>query len=130
MVHCHIEANPEIQFVTWTKDSRLYDPFEVPGIMAMENGSILIDMVGDEHAGDYTCKPVNIHGSSGPSLPMRVVIKDPPMLIKRPDQEYHKATGDKVTMPCEAKGTPYPKKAWRRVSGNIPSLKLFRIKCS
>ena len=45
VVHCHIEANPEIQFVTWTKDSRLYDPFEVPGIMAMENGSILIDMV-------------------------------------------------------------------------------------
>ena len=75
MVHCHIEANPEIQFVTWTKDNRLYDPFEVPGIMAMENGSILIDMVGDEHAGDYTCKPVNIHGSAGPSSPMRVVIK-------------------------------------------------------
>ena len=45
MVHCHIEANPEIQFVTWTKDNRLYDPFEIPGLMAMENGSILIDMV-------------------------------------------------------------------------------------
>ena len=45
MVHCHIEANPEIQFVTWTKDNRLYDPFEIPGLMAMENGSILIDLV-------------------------------------------------------------------------------------
>ena len=83
--------------------------------------------VGDEHAGDYTCKPVNIHGSAGPSSPMRVVIKDPPMLIKRPDQEYHKATGDKVTMPCEAKGTPYPKKTWRRVDGRRLPRKRHRI---
>ena len=47
---------------------------------------------------------------------MTFAVKDPPMLIRRPDQEYHKATGDKLTMPCEAKGTPYPKKTWRRVS--------------
>ena len=53
MVHCHIEANPEIQFVTWTKDNRLYDPFEVPGIMAMENGSILIDMVSGAAKSKY-----------------------------------------------------------------------------
>ena len=43
------------------------------------------------------------------------------MLIRRPDQEYHKATGDKLTMPCEAKGTPYPKKTWRRVSQLLAS---------
>lgn len=45
MIRCHIEANPQIQFVTWTKDKRIYDPFDIPGVMAMENGSILIDRV-------------------------------------------------------------------------------------
>ena len=60
VVHCHIEANPEIQFVTWTKDSRLYDPFEVPGIMAMENGSILIDMVS-AHLACLNCSLRGFH---------------------------------------------------------------------
>ena len=49
MIRCHIEANPPIQFVTWTKDKRIYDPFDVPGVMAMENGSILIDRVRHSH---------------------------------------------------------------------------------
>ncbi len=116
VIKCFIESNPEIQYVSWTKDKRMHDPFAVPGIMAMENGSILIDRVTEEHAGDYVCKPFNIHGSAGASEVMHVVIKDPPRLTKRPDQEYHLATGDKVTMPCSAIGTPRPKITWRRVS--------------
>ena len=102
IIRCHIEANPPIQFVTWTKDKRIYEPFDIPGIMAMENGSILIDRynkasyvkiimifdvclfrVSEEHAGDYECKPYNIHGTAGASKTMTVIIKDPPTLIRR-----------------------------------------------
>lgn len=45
IIRCYIDSNPPIQFVTWTKDKRIYDPFGLPGVMAMENGSILIDRV-------------------------------------------------------------------------------------
>jgi hypothetical protein len=73
--------------------------------------------VTDEHRGDYVCKPFNIHGSAGASEIMHVVIKDPPTLVERPKKEYHKASGEKVTMPCAAVGTPRPKISWRRVRG-------------
>ena len=43
VIRCHIEANPPIQFVTWTKNKRIFDPFEEKGVMAIENGSIIID---------------------------------------------------------------------------------------
>ncbi len=45
MILCHIEAEPPIDFVTWTKNKRLFDPFETPGVMALKNGSLLIDKV-------------------------------------------------------------------------------------
>ena len=48
IIQCYIEANPPIQFVTWTRDSRIYDPYDVAGVMAMENGSILIDKVREK----------------------------------------------------------------------------------
>ena len=45
MILCHIEAEPPIDFVTWTKNKRLFDPFETAGVMALKNGSLLIDKV-------------------------------------------------------------------------------------
>eukprot|EP00095_Tigriopus_kingsejongensis_P006307 snap_masked-scaffold61_size441589-processed-gene-2.1 protein:Tk06307 transcript:snap_masked-scaffold61_size441589-processed-gene-2.1-mRNA-1 annotation:"protein turtle isoform x8" len=118
IIHCHIEANPPIQFVTWTKDKRIFDPFGIPGIMGIENGSILIDRVSQEHAGDYECTPFNIHGNDGSSKTMQVIIKDPPTILRRPEQEYHRSVGGKVAMPCRAIGTPKPDISWRRVDGH------------
>ena len=45
MIKCHVLANPRVQFVTWTKNKRIYDPFEEEGVMALPNGTILIDKV-------------------------------------------------------------------------------------
>ncbi|XP_059095272.1 protein turtle-like isoform X4 [Tigriopus californicus] len=118
IIRCYIDSNPPIQFVTWTKDKRIYDPFGLPGVMAMENGSILIDRVTQEHAGDYVCTPYNIHGTGRSSKVMQVIIKDPPTMLRRPEQEYHRSVGDKITMPCRAIGTPKPKISWRRVDGH------------
>jgi len=72
------------QFVTWTKNKRIYDPFEEKGVMAVENGSIVIDQVGPEHVGDYVCTPYNIHGTTGASKVMHVKIKNPPEITRRP----------------------------------------------
>ena len=51
------------------------------------------------------------------SLP-QVVIKDPPEFVKRPELEYIKDVGGKVSMPCRAVGTPRPTILWRRVRGH------------
>ena len=56
--------------------------------------------------GDYICTPYNIHGSAGPSKVMHVKIKNPRELTRRPDKEYHRSVGDKITLPCGAIGSP------------------------
>lgn len=45
MIRCETDANPPITYITWKKDSRLFDPFIKAGIMALLNGSLLIDQV-------------------------------------------------------------------------------------
>ena len=69
-----------------------------------------------EHQGTYRCKPYNIHGTAGESTDMKVEVKNPPTLMKRPELQYHKSVGDKVSMPCMALGKPEPTITWRRVS--------------
>ncbi len=45
MINCNIEAEPPTDFVTWKKNKKIFDPFDTPGVMAMKNGSLLIDKV-------------------------------------------------------------------------------------
>ena len=44
---CYFDANPPSQYVTWTKDRRLFDPFDEDGIQVLTNGSILIKKVSN-----------------------------------------------------------------------------------
>jgi hypothetical protein len=45
IIRCETDANPPITYITWKKDSRLFDPFSNAGMMALLNGSLLIDQV-------------------------------------------------------------------------------------
>ena len=85
------------------------------------------------HAGDYTCTPYNTHGTSGTSGVMQVLtissflgtilllpkvhVRDPPTIKLRPEDEYMKSVGEKVTFPCSASGSPAPTITWRRPDG-------------
>ena len=69
-----------------------------------------------KHAGEYTCQPYNIRGSQGKSKPMTIEIRDPPTIVRRPEAEYQRNVGGKVTMPCQAAGPPKVSISWRRVS--------------
>ena len=69
------------------------------------------------HAGDYTCTPYNTHGTSGTSGVMQVHVRDPPSIKLRPEDEYIRSVGEKVTFPCSASGTPTPSISWRREGG-------------
>lgn len=45
IVRCHVEAHPPFQFITWTKDKRIFDPFETPNVGVLKNGSLLFEKV-------------------------------------------------------------------------------------
>lgn len=45
VVRCHVEAHPPFQFITWTKDKRIFDPFETPNVGVLKNGSLLFEKV-------------------------------------------------------------------------------------
>lgn len=45
VVQCFIKANPPLQYVTWTKDKRLLEPYQTKDIVIMNNGSLLFTRV-------------------------------------------------------------------------------------
>lgn len=45
VVQCYIKANPPLQYVTWTKDKRLLEPYQTKDIIVMNNGSLLFTRV-------------------------------------------------------------------------------------
>ena len=44
-------------------------------------------------------------------------MRDPPSIKLRPEEEYVRSVGEKVTFPCSASGTPTPSISWRREGG-------------
>jgi hypothetical protein len=49
VVQCYIKANPPLQYVTWTKDKRLLEPYQTKDIVIMNNGSLLFTRVNQNH---------------------------------------------------------------------------------
>ena len=55
VVQCYIKANPPLQYVTWTKDKRLLEPYQTKDIVIMNNGSLLFTRVSqDKGQGNYS----------------------------------------------------------------------------
>jgi hypothetical protein len=75
IVRCFIQASPPFQFVTWTKDRRPFDPNSTPGVVTLNNGSLLFQRVSHEHQGRYRCTPYNFHGTTGTSNAMEVLVR-------------------------------------------------------
>ncbi|XP_035703262.1 protein turtle isoform X2 [Folsomia candida] len=120
VVRCYIQANPPIQFVMWTRDKHLLEPYETDGFAVMSNGSLLIDRVKESHQGMYTCTPYNVHGTKGSSLPMQVIVKEPPKFEITPDPLYQRKLGSSLEIPCTAiapNGTTSPLITWQRKDG-------------
>lgn len=73
VVQCYIKANPPLQYVTWTKDKRLLEPYQTKDIVIMNNGSLLFTRVNQNHQGRYTCTPYNAQGTQGSSGKIAVI---------------------------------------------------------
>ena len=118
VVQCYIKANPTLQYVTWTKDKRLLEPYQTKDIVVMNNGSLLFTRVNENHQGRYTCTPYNAQGTQGSSGPMEVLVRNPPVFTLEPEPIYQKKVGETVEMHCdaqEAEGTQKPTIQWHRV---------------
>ncbi|KAL1506832.1 hypothetical protein ABEB36_006122 [Hypothenemus hampei] len=135
VIQCYIKANPPMQYVTWTKDQRVLEPYQVKDVVIMNNGSLLFTRVNENHQGQYTCTPYNTHGTKGSSGQMDVLVKKPPVFTVQPEAMYQKKVGQTVEMHCEAvgaedtgkpiiqwqrrDGTPLPKNRVKIIGGNI-----------
>ncbi|KAK2581283.1 hypothetical protein KPH14_008071 [Odynerus spinipes] len=120
VVQCYIKANPPLQYVTWTKDKRLLEPYQTKDIVIMNNGSLLFTRVNENHQGRYTCTPYNAQGTQGSSAPMEVLVRKPPSFTLEPEPIYQKKFGETVEMHCdaqEAEGTQKPTITWQRRDG-------------
>ncbi|XP_073826026.1 immunoglobulin superfamily member turtle isoform X3 [Musca autumnalis] len=120
VVQCYIKSNPQLQYVTWTKDKRLLEPYQMKDIVVMANGSLLFTHVSEEHQGRYTCQPYNSEGSQGASGTMEVLVRKPPTFTVEPESLYQRKVGDSVEMHCdavEAEGTQKPTIKWQRQGG-------------
>ncbi|XP_034187585.2 protein turtle isoform X8 [Osmia lignaria lignaria] len=120
VVQCYIKANPPLQYVTWTKDKRLLEPYQTKDIVVMNNGSLLFTRVNENHQGRYTCTPYNAQGTQGSSGPMEVLVRNPPVFTLEPEPIYQKKVGETVEMHCdaqEAEGTQKPTIQWHRRDG-------------
>ncbi|XP_053612215.1 protein turtle-like isoform X3 [Plodia interpunctella] len=120
VVQCYIKANPPLQYVTWTKDKRLLEPYQTKDIVIMNNGSLLFTRVNQNHQGRYTCTPYNAQGTQGSSGPMEVLVRKPPAFTVEPEPLYQRKVGESVEMHCEAQeaeGTQRPSVTWRRRDG-------------
>ncbi|KAG8193648.1 hypothetical protein JTE90_024012 [Oedothorax gibbosus] len=117
ILRCYVQANPPFRYINWTKDRRPFDPNANPGVVTLNNGSLLFQRVSHEHQGRYRCTPYNIHGTAGTSNIMEVLVRDPPMFTLKPHDTYQKPVNSEVKMPCVGSGQPKPTVAWRRADG-------------
>lgn len=130
VVKCYVKANPPVQYVTWTKDKRLLEPYQTKDIVMMNNGSLLVTRVNQSHQGRYTCTPYNAQGTQGSSGAMEVMVKKPPEFTMEPEEMYQRKVGETVEMRCDAQeteeGTQKPNISWTRRDGAV--LQKNRIK--
>ncbi|XP_029408110.2 protein turtle isoform X3 [Bactrocera dorsalis] len=134
VVQCYIKSNPTLQYVTWTKDKRLLEPYQMKDIVVMANGSLLFTRVNEDHQGRYTCTPYNAQGTQGSSGPMEVLVRKPPTFTVEPESLYQRKVGDSVEMHCdaiEAEGTQRPTIKWQRQDGgDLSETQRTRVKVS
>lgn len=74
VVQCYIKANPPLQYVTWTKDKRLLEPYQTKDIVIMNNGSLLFTRVNQNHQVNSVDDSVDDNNLIKIKFKLRVVI--------------------------------------------------------
>lgn len=115
MIRCYVQANPPVEFFTWTLNNQQFDPNIDQNVERLLNGSILIKQVSKKYEGIYRCTPFNKHGSAGSSSAMEVRVEEPPYFELKPAESYKADVNGQIKIPCDGKGTPKASVSWRKV---------------
>eukprot|EP00092_Neocalanus_flemingeri_P027169 GFUD01029465.1.p1 GENE.GFUD01029465.1~~GFUD01029465.1.p1 ORF type:complete len:1258 (-),score=258.89 GFUD01029465.1:483-4217(-) len=147
VIPCYIA--PSFQFITWTKNDRIFDPFDQENCQADVNGFLNFASITLDIAGNYTCMPYNIAGSAGKSGVMQVIVhktlytgatvyssspeavfqvlNDPnmPRFLRNSSSSVTVDIRQSIRLTCDAVGVPRPEIVWYkadlplRADGNI-----------
>ncbi|XP_030043785.1 protein turtle homolog A isoform X2 [Microcaecilia unicolor] len=115
VIKCPVRANPPLLFVNWTKDGHPLELEKYPGWYLDADSSVVIATGNDDALGLYACTPYNSYGTAGESVPTRVLLKDPPVFLDVPKEEYLQEVGRELVILCSAAGDPPPTVTWRKL---------------
>ncbi|XP_049816620.1 Down syndrome cell adhesion molecule-like protein Dscam2 [Schistocerca nitens] len=79
--------------------------------------SLVIERITSKHTGNYTCVAHNVAGSESFTVPLTVNV--PPHWTVEPT-DANVASGQDVTLHCQADGYPVPSITWRKAVGSHP----------
>ncbi|XP_044123231.1 hemicentin-1 isoform X1 [Neovison vison] len=106
---CEVEGTPS-PIIMWFKDE--VQVTESSTIQIVNNGKILkLFRVAPEDAGSYSCKAVNVAGTSQKYFNIEVLV--PPTIIGAGSpNEVSVVLSHDITLECKVKGTPFPVIHW------------------
>ncbi|XP_035706801.1 Down syndrome cell adhesion molecule-like protein Dscam2 isoform X3 [Folsomia candida] len=84
--------------------------YRTPGVLAAENGSLIISRVTEDHEGYYSCQANNGVGP-GLSKLIRLIVNAAPRIRSRPQKEMVRR-GETVRLRCEAEGDEPIRISW------------------
>uniref|UniRef100_A0ABM5GDB4 Hemicentin-1 n=1 Tax=Pogona vitticeps TaxID=103695 RepID=A0ABM5GDB4_9SAUR len=116
---CMLLAGNPIPERKWIKNSMMV--VETPYINVRSDGSLHLERVRLQDAGDYTCMAKNVAGTYNQTTALNVFVLP---IIQHGQQIFSTIEGIPVTLPCKASGVPKPSIVWSKKGAVIPPTNL------
>ncbi|XP_072045420.1 protein turtle homolog B-like isoform X2 [Amphiura filiformis] len=116
---CDVDAKPLVEYIVWFKDGVEIAITRVPRYNQEDDGSLVITSAELQDSGTFTCTPYNSLGTAGSSTGTNLIVRDPPVFVRRPKGLYQQMKGKDITIPCSASGDPTPQITWKKIGGEI-----------
>ncbi|XP_054710227.1 cell adhesion molecule Dscam2-like [Uloborus diversus] len=112
------DGSPPLTF-SWSKDGEGIEAREQPpdpteiAIRKLDDfsSSLVVEDVQEQHSGNYSCTVANAAGRDTGTTSLQVLFA--PNWV-RPPSDTSVEAGNKITLHCEAKGSPKPTITWRK----------------
>ncbi|KAH0618306.1 hypothetical protein JD844_017377 [Phrynosoma platyrhinos] len=112
---CVLLAGNPIPERKWIKNSMVV--VQTPYINVRSDGSLHLERVQLQDAGDYTCMASNVAGTHNKTTAVSVFVLP---IIQHGQQIFNTIEGISVTLPCKASGVPKPSIVWSKKGEVIP----------
>ncbi|XP_026689415.2 uncharacterized protein LOC100182555 isoform X3 [Ciona intestinalis] len=120
ILRCPSIAEPEVSSVTWRKNGNSVGSGNNGGdrVHVSISGELIFKAIQQSDEGLYSCTPYNILGTGGESPKMRLVVKNPPQFIAKPETQYELEIGKPFIASCYGNGDPPTTVTWRKVESD------------